>query len=198
MSKKSRTNWVAWMAWSMAALTWLPWTTAQERTKEEKSGGEKASEQMVSGTTTNPSDASPATRKSSPTSSKRAPTNAPEKSNVEDSPKSSRASKSSSTSKAESKPAKSTGNTLRLPRYFAGLVDQRQREAIYARQLEFRSRIAELEEELARVRQDELMALEELLTDSQRKLLSQKRAEATATTKANLSESGSTDSDQNQ
>lgn len=72
----------------------------------------------------------------------------------------------------------SSSNNLRLPRYFSGIVDQQQRDQIHAIQLEYRTKIAELEEELNRTRQDELQALERVLTDSQRKLLEKKRAQS--------------------
>jgi hypothetical protein len=82
-------------------------------------------------------------------------------------------------------------NNLRLPRFFAKLVDEQQRESILAIQLEYQSRLNELERELERVRQDEVAAIEKVLTDSQRKLLSQRRAEA----KAKSLQVASTDSD---
>ncbi len=66
---------------------------------------------------------------------------------------------------------------MRLPRYFSGIVDEDQREQCLAIQLEYRQKVAELEEELSRVRQDEMTALEKVLTDSQRKLLEKKRSE---------------------
>ncbi len=82
-----------------------------------------------------------------------------------------------STAKSASQAKGSTG-TLRLPRYFSGIIDQEQREQIHTIQLEYRTKIDELEKELARVRQDELQALEKVLTDSQRKLLDKKRTQA--------------------
>ncbi|MFO0942782.1 MAG: hypothetical protein U0930_18745 [Pirellulales bacterium] len=70
---------------------------------------------------------------------------------------------------------KSSTATLRLPRYFSGIIDQEQREQIQSIQLEYRTKIDELEKELARVRQDEMQSLEKVLTESQRKLLEKKR-----------------------
>lgn len=81
-------------------------------------------------------------------------------------------------SKRQVESSKAAGISMRLPRFFSGIVDQQQREAIYAVQLEYRARIAELEEELARVKQDELAKMESLLTDSQRKLLAKKRTQS--------------------
>ena len=71
-----------------------------------------------------------------------------------------------------------TSRSLRLPRHFSGLVDAKQREAILTIQLEYRQRITEVEQELERLRQDELLAIEKLLTDAQRKLLEKKRDSA--------------------
>lgn len=82
-----------------------------------------------------------------------------------------------STAKSASQAKGATGN-LRLPRYFSGIIDQEQREQIHSIQLEYRTRIDELEKELALVRQDEMQALEKVLTDSQRKLLEKKRSQA--------------------
>jgi hypothetical protein len=99
-------------------------------------------------------------------------------------------SKKRSTTNASGKSAsKAAGNTLRLPRYYAGIVDQEQKEAIYAVQLEYRSKIAELEEELSRVRRDEQAALEKLLTDSQKKLLAKKRSTTQDSAKADTTPS---------
>ena len=64
---------------------------------------------------------------------------------------------------------------VRLPRYFAGLVNTEQRSQIRHIQLEFRSRIAQLEDELEKLRREELMEMELVLTASQRKLLEKKR-----------------------
>ncbi|MBX3422834.1 MAG: hypothetical protein KF752_14870 [Pirellulaceae bacterium] len=68
----------------------------------------------------------------------------------------------------------------RLPRYFAGLVDPEQRDRIRELQADFRQRIEELTQQLDRLKQEELAACEEVLTDAQRKLLQRKRAEAHA------------------
>lgn len=97
----------------------------------------------------------------------------------------------STEAQAETKRAKSSGeqggvatkaanasNNLRLPRYYSGLVDQAQRAQILEIQLQYRTRISELEEELSRLRADESQALEKVLTESQRKLLDRKRTQA--------------------
>lgn len=70
---------------------------------------------------------------------------------------------------------------LRLPRYFAGLINQDQRIQIQDIQLEYHSKIAELEEELKSLKRSEMDALEQILTPSQRKLLEKKRLQAQAT-----------------
>lgn len=70
----------------------------------------------------------------------------------------------------------STG--FRLPRYFAGLVDTEQRSQIRDIQLQFRSRMAQLEGELEMLRRQEQLEMEQVLTASQRKLLDMKRQQS--------------------
>jgi hypothetical protein len=69
---------------------------------------------------------------------------------------------------------------LRLPRYFAGLVDEQQRSQIQEIQLQFRSRITKLERELGELKQEEQQAIEQVLTPAQRKLLDKKRLPSAA------------------
>lgn len=78
---------------------------------------------------------------------------------------------------SDAEKSKTPSSKLRLPRYFSGIVDEDQRQQCLTIQLEYRQKVTELEEELSRVRQDEMTALEKVLTDSQRKLLEKKRSE---------------------
>lgn len=87
--------------------------------------------------------------------------------------------------------SKAASSKLRLPRYFSGIVDEDQREQCLAIQLEYRQKVAELEEELSRVRQDEMSALEKVLTDSQRKLLEKKRTEGKSKASAEATKTAS-------
>lgn len=91
--------------------------------------------------------------------------------------------------------SKAASSKLRLPRYFSGIVDEDQREQCLAIQLEYRQKVAELEEELSRVRQDEMSALEKVLTDSQRKLLEKKRSEGKSKASGEMT-SAASESDQ--
>jgi hypothetical protein len=85
------------------------------------------------------------------------------------------ASKSKAAVKLPKRPA-----YLRLPRYFAGLVDEQQRSQIQEIQLQFRSRITKLEQELGELKQEEQQAIEQVLTPAQRKLLDKKRLPSAA------------------
>ncbi len=71
----------------------------------------------------------------------------------------------------------------RLPPYFASLVDSQQREAIYQIQASMADKIAELERQLAELRQVELREMEGVLSDDQRLQLETLRAARTAKTK---------------
>lgn len=68
--------------------------------------------------------------------------------------------------------------SVRLPRYFAGIVDQQQRSVIQAIQLRYRHQIEALEKELESLRGQQLHEMEAVLTESQLKLLNQKREQA--------------------
>lgn len=87
--------------------------------------------------------------------------------------------------------SKAASSKLRLPRYFSGIVDEDQREQCLAIQLEYRQKVAELEVELSRVRQDEMSALEKVLTDSQRKLLEKKRSEGKSKASSEMTKTAS-------
>jgi len=64
---------------------------------------------------------------------------------------------------------------IRLPRYFSGIVDQQQRMVIQEIQRRYRNQIEALETELELLRGQQLREMEAVLTDSQLKLLNQKR-----------------------
>jgi hypothetical protein len=64
---------------------------------------------------------------------------------------------------------------IRLPRYFSGIVDQQQRIVIQEIQRRYRNQIEALETELELLRGQQLREMETVLTDSQLKLLNQKR-----------------------
>ena len=66
--------------------------------------------------------------------------------------------------------------TLRLPRFFASLVDTRQREEIYEVRRSYQERIAQLEIQLTALKQEELAAMESVLTVPQRSRLEEMRA----------------------
>jgi Spy/CpxP family protein refolding chaperone len=86
--------------------------------------------------------------------------------------------KSSSRKTSKSAAAKQEMSGGRLPRYFAGLVDDEQREEIYQIQLKYREQIQELEKELAELEQEQLGAMEKVLTTTQRKELAALRSAA--------------------
>lgn len=86
------------------------------------------------------------------------------------------AAKSSSTqgkSNAKSKEPELTG---RLPRYFASIVDDDQRQEVYAVQATYREQIEALEQELKKLKIAELSAMEKVLTSTQRKKLAEMRS----------------------
>lgn len=67
---------------------------------------------------------------------------------------------------------------VRLPRYFAGIVDQQQRLVIQEIQLRYRNQIEAMEKELEQLRGQQVREMEAVLTESQLKLLNQKREQA--------------------
>ncbi|MDG2219962.1 MAG: hypothetical protein P8L85_01180 [Rubripirellula sp.] len=94
--------------------------------------------------------------------------------------------KSTSRKTSKSAAAKQEMSGGRLPRYFAGLVDDDQREEIYQIQSKFREQIQELEKELAELEQEQLGAMEKVLSTAQRKELASLRS-AASKKKANSS-----------
>ena len=79
--------------------------------------------------------------------------------------------------------------TGRLPRYFASIVDARQRVEIYAIQNSFRLQIQELEEQLEALKQSEMSEIESVLTATQRKRLDELRSDAAQRLKERNAES---------
>ncbi len=79
-----------------------------------------------------------------------------------------------------------TGKKLagRLPRFFASIVDQEQRDEIYQIQATYREKLAALEQELAELKEAEMSAMEGVLTTAQRKKLDEIRASAEKSAKA--------------
>ncbi len=79
-------------------------------------------------------------------------------------------------------PAKSSKSTKsnvgRLPRYYAGLVDSQQRQAIYGIRLRLSQQIDALEQQLAELRAAEMQEIEAVLTDLQRSQLAELRAQS--------------------
>ena len=63
----------------------------------------------------------------------------------------------------------------RLPRYFASIVDKRQRAEIYAIQISYRERIVELQQQLAALENAQQREVEDVLTDEQRQELLRRR-----------------------
>jgi ABC-type Na+ efflux pump permease subunit len=74
--------------------------------------------------------------------------------------------------------SRAASNGLRLPKHFSQLVDQRQRQSIQQIQAEYREKISQLQEALAQAKRDELQAIEQLLTPTQRRLLQQRREQS--------------------
>ncbi|MGI9470855.1 MAG: hypothetical protein ACR2NZ_04945 [Rubripirellula sp.] len=79
-----------------------------------------------------------------------------------------RSSKSMSKPEAAEAEAVLTG---RLPRYFASVVDSKQRQEIYEIQASFQTKIEELEAELAALEEEQMKEIEGVLTTTQRKKL---------------------------
>ena len=93
----------------------------------------------------------------------------------QDAPRRDSAGKSSkSASKDESKGARSKG---RLPRYYAEVVDDEQREKIYAVQEPFQTQIDELEATLEQIKAERDKAIRAVLTPEQRKKIDAMKAE---------------------
>ena len=86
--------------------------------------------------------------------------------------------KSTSRKSSKTVTAKQEMGGGRLPRYFSSLVDDEQREEIYQIQAKYRKQIQELEKELAELEQDQLGAIEKVLTTAQRKELASLRSAA--------------------
>ncbi len=63
----------------------------------------------------------------------------------------------------------------RLPRYFASIVDDRQRTEIYQIQIGYREKIAELQRELAELEVAQMKEMEKVLTADQRGELEKRR-----------------------
>ena len=198
MSKFSRNLVIAFAVCSATAVLYLPSLLAQDATKKASSTSvNSGTASLVPAKVTK---AAEGTRSMPPTSAAASGTSTKTKKTA-DSTLSVPATKNTATKNAiandsgteKSKPASSK---LRLPRYFTGIVDEDQREQCLAIQLEYRQKVAELEEELSRVRQDEMTALEKVLTDSQRKLLEKKRSEGKpkASTELKTTESESDES----
>ena len=76
----------------------------------------------------------------------------------------------------------------RLPPYFADIVTEKQREAIYAVQSKYLSQREELETQLAVLRDSEMDEIEQLLDEEQKTALKKARAEATAKRKKKKSD----------
>lgn len=86
---------------------------------------------------------------------------------------SSSASKSSSSKTSAAKEEK--GISGRLPRYFAAIVDDKQREEIYEIRASFREKVEKLEAELKSLKEDEMKAMEKVLSTTQRRKLTTAR-----------------------
>lgn len=94
---------------------------------------------------------------------------------------------------AVSQPAVVRPAVIRLPRYFSGIVDQRQRMAIQEIQVRYRIRLEDLEKELAELREQQMREMEQVLTQAQLKLLNQKREQARSARRAMQSDSEATE-----
>ena len=86
--------------------------------------------------------------------------------------------------KSKKSASASKAATGRLPRYFASLVDEEQREEIYEIRISFREKFEALEKELAELKESEMSAMEKVLTTTQRKKLAEMRDSAEKSTKA--------------
>lgn len=86
--------------------------------------------------------------------------------------------------KPEASKAKRRGNAGRLPPYYASVVDNRQRQAIYEIRARMAREIEQLEKQLDALRQSEMAEIESVLTASQRAQIESLRATRAKTTKA--------------
>ena len=77
----------------------------------------------------------------------------------------------------------------RLPRYFASIVDEKQRTEIYTIQSEYRAKIEALEKELAKLRAAELDSIEDVLTSTQKRKLTSLRSSKSTKSKSSTSKS---------
>lgn len=84
-------------------------------------------------------------------------------------------SKASSAAKSSVVGASPTASTGRLPRYFAAIVNNEQRVAIYQIQRKAQAEMAVLEQQLAALKQVEMIEIEAILTVSQRQQLEEMR-----------------------
>jgi hypothetical protein len=90
---------------------------------------------------------------------------------------------------SQDKPAaKSSKQRRRLPPYYARVVDEKQREAIYAIQDEYAPRIEELQKQLDALIAERDAKIEEVLTPEQREQVKQLAAEAQQRRKQRRSE----------
>ncbi|MCC7335123.1 MAG: hypothetical protein IT422_08500 [Pirellulaceae bacterium] len=85
--------------------------------------------------------------------------------------------------KPEASKAKRRGNAGRLPPYYASVVDNHQRQAIYEIRARMAREIEELEKQLDALRQSEMAEIEEVLTASQRAQIESLRATRAKTAK---------------
>ncbi len=80
--------------------------------------------------------------------------------------------------------AKRRGNAGRLPPYYASVVDNRQRQAIYEIRARVASELEQLEKQLDALRQSEMVEIEGVLTAEQRAQIESLRATRAKTTNA--------------
>lgn len=85
--------------------------------------------------------------------------------------------------------AKRRGNAGRLPPYYASVVDDRQRQAIYEIRARMASEFEQLEKQLDALRQSEMAEIEGVLTAAQRAQIEALRAKRAMTAKAKSVES---------
>ena len=85
---------------------------------------------------------------------------------------------SAETKSAKPKKPAEQSVSFRLPRYFASLVDDEQREKLKKIQAGYHARIVSLRMELDELEQEQLKEMERVLTTSQRKSLLQLRGDA--------------------
>ena len=90
--------------------------------------------------------------------------------------------------KPEGAKAKRRGNAVRLPPYYASVVDNRQRQAILEIRARMASEIERLEKQLDALRQSEMAEIAEVLTASQRAQIESLRATRAKTAKVKLIE----------